>query len=1134
MIVSAFCIMTFSTKSYSQWVQTAGPSGGDFISISFYDDHCYAVQGYSNSALYTSSNHGNSWIKIKTPEGIILKRVIATDGYLFVMNSSGILRSTNLGAEWEYANNGISYLNDVYMTRIGNTLFAASNSNVYSSNDFGMNWNSIFYTSGGIKNLLSVDSFLLLSTLSNTYRSTNLGSSWNIVSTLTQPASVSAIGSRIFAAATNGLYYTTNSGTNWVSVTSNLPSNSVRSLTALGQTLLAGSSSDGIYKSTDLGISWVRSNSGLLNGKISSNCLISNDSMIIAATSADTSFTGGIYFSSDTASHWEMRSNDIYRANVTSMSSLNGVIFAGTSSGIYKSFDAGQNWQFTTQGSGIHYVVFIRPFGQNIYTGTANGLFVSTDLGNSWSDISGDLTVRYIVSLGMVRDTLYLTNSVGVFVSGNAGNNWTLRTSQIKYAKDFVVIDDKIFTSRYGVYFSDNSGANWTLCGLENKGIDYLALYGNRLVAGAGSYGIYYSTDRGTTWQISSSEIKAAGYSISGSMMIAGLNISTDYGVTWHDFMLGYPETEISDVRTLTISNDFVYSGTRLSVWKRSLSSPLNDVGVSELLIPKIDSVHYGGCVTGNSFIPKVEVSNFGSENQYQGFGVECKIYKEASLLYSELKIDTIEAFQSHELSFSEFQSVPGDTGLYIIKVRTLLNNDSIVQNDTLTSYFRVMNANAGVEPLRGDALQMQYHFANSTQQAVCADYFPTFEWEDTTGSITLISNGIPSIPLAMGNTDDGYFSIPGILGGDRFNFYYSLYDTFKISTNGIIAFAGIDFGSPNPAPVVGASQVAAVFPFWCDLDFSDVDVTGRNLKYKLFSDRLAITYDRVPRKNQNYDPEDYISFQAVFWFQGARSGAIQFQYDSTLTGMSFHRKLLADSLGPHSIGINNRSKYFQHGIQYRYFNANRQIITPGPMFGSSLSVAFGMNETVLPVELLSFTHEVTGNNVMLNWATGNESHNAGFEIERAYESSSWLKIGFVPSSDPGNLQRNYEFMDKGLNKGIYRYRLRQLDVNGNFEFHELDGTVRIGSPVKFRLSQNYPNPFNPQTKIDFDLAQDCFVKLEVFDNNGKSVAILVNERKPIGYYTAELKGNNLSSSVYFYVLTAGSNVIAKKMILLK
>ena len=93
---------------------------------------------------------------------------------------------------------------------------------------------------------------------------------------------------------------------------------------------------------------------------------------------------------------------------------------------------------------------------------------------------------------------------------------------------------------------------------------------------------------------------------------------------------------------------------------------------------------------------------------------------------------------------------------------------------------------------------------------------------------------------------------------------------------------------------------------------------------------------------------------------------------------------------------------------------------------------------------------------------------------------------------------------------------------------------VKVGSPVKFRLSQNYPNPFNPQTRIDFDLPQDCFVKLEVFDNNGKRVAILVNERRSIGYYTVELKGNNLSSSVYFYVLTAGSNVMTKKMILLK
>lgn len=1141
MLLSAFCVLVLglAVNTSAQWVQTRGPEGGDFYSISLINEMCYTVQGINNPELYSSADLGQSW-RIITPTGIFPRKVLATDGYLFLTSSSGILRSTDSGSNWEFVNNGISYLSYISLTRSGNTLFAASDQHVYRSDDFGMNWTPVFYQQYGDLNvILSVDTFLLVSRESDTYRSTDFGNTWIRVNELTRPASIASTGSRIFVAAYNGLFYTTNFGANWTSATASLPSNSVSSLTAQGQALLAGSSFDGIYKSTDQGISWFRSSTGLMSRKISPNCLVSNDSIIIASTSTDTSFSGGVYFSGDNAANWERRTDGIFRVRVSSIGSSGGIILAGSTSGIHRSSDAGESWQFITHQYGINNVNFFRTYGQQIYAGTANGLFASSDLGNNWTDITGDIPKRYIVSLGKVRDTLFLSNSDGIYASGNEGVNWTLKTGQLKYAKDFPVIEDRIFTSRFGVYYSDNSGTNWTLCGLENKNIYYLTMFGDRLVAGTSSYGIYYSTDRGTTWQVSSSEIKSEGYAISGSTMIAGLNISTDYGATWESFGLGYPETQALQLSTLTISNNFVYSGTQFSsVWKRSLSPPLNDVGVTGILTPGTDSVHYGGCITGNRFYPKIKIKNFGSENQTQAFGIEFKIYKDSSLLYSDLITDTIGAFQTHEISFSEFASTAGDTGRYNIWVSTLLESDSVVQNNSMTSSFRVMNANAGVEPYRGDAAHIQYHFANSTPEAACTEYIPDFRWEDTTGSTSLISNGVPSIPLFVGNADDGYFNVPGILGGSSFNFYYSNYETFNISTNGIIAFGGYGIESPNPAPIVGADPVAAVFPFWYNLDFTDPDVTGRNLKYKLFPDRLVVTYDRVPAKNPNYDPEDYVSFQAMFWFQGAKSGVVQFQYDSTLTGQSFQRKMLADSIGPHSVGINYRTEYFQHGIEYRQVNANRICVTPGTVSGSSLSVAFSPNETVLPVELSTFTCSVTGNNVILNWSTVVETQNTGFEVERAFESSQWFKIGFVPSAGAWNSHGNYEFKDNYLNSGTYRYRLKQLDVNGNFEYHQLNEIIDIGIPGRFRLSQNYPNPFNPTTKINYDIAVGGRVRITVYDVSGREIATLVNEVKTAGYYTVEFDASNLSSGTYFCRISAegkGQNFSdTKKMVVIK
>lgn len=88
--------------------------------------------------------------------------------------------------------------------------------------------------------------------------------------------------------------------------------------------------------------------------------------------------------------------------------------------------------------------------------------------------------------------------------------------------------------------------------------------------------------------------------------------------------------------------------------------------------------------------------------------------------------------------------------------------------------------------------------------------------------------------------------------------------------------------------------------------------------------------------------------------------------------------------------------------------------------------------------------------------------------------------------------------------------------------------------PDKFKLYENYPNPFNPETKIKFDLPNDNFVSIKIYDVLGKEVATLVNEFKNAGSYIISFNGSNLSSGIYYYKIKAGSYEQIRKMILLK
>lgn len=190
-----------------------------------------------------------------------------------------------------------------------------------------------------------------------------------------------------------------------------------------------------------------------------------------------------------------------------------------------------------------------------------------------------------------------------------------------------------------------------------------------------------------------------------------------------------------------------------------------------------------------------------------------------------------------------------------------------------------------------------------------------------------------------------------------------------------------------------------------------------------------------------------------------------------------------------------------------------------------------------LPVELVSFTSEVNERDVKLFWTTASEQNNSGFEIERKYqgiENQDWEKIGFVHGVGNSNEQKNYNFTDRNLNSGKFKYRLRQIDFNGDFRYFNLTSEVSVETPGSFKLSQNFPNPFNPGTVINFQIPDGCKVALEVFNTSGKKVMTVLNEFINSGYYSVNFNGSGLASGAYYYKLQAGSFLSVKKMVLLK
>ncbi|MFH0733482.1 MAG: T9SS type A sorting domain-containing protein [bacterium] len=91
-----------------------------------------------------------------------------------------------------------------------------------------------------------------------------------------------------------------------------------------------------------------------------------------------------------------------------------------------------------------------------------------------------------------------------------------------------------------------------------------------------------------------------------------------------------------------------------------------------------------------------------------------------------------------------------------------------------------------------------------------------------------------------------------------------------------------------------------------------------------------------------------------------------------------------------------------------------------------------------------------------------------------------------------------------------------------------------INNQPTFELMQNYPNPFNPETKIRYNVKNNDFVSLRIYDILGKEVAVLVDNVQNEGKYEVTFNGTNLSSGIYFCKLKSGNLIKTKKMLLLK
>lgn len=187
----------------------------------------------------------------------------------------------------------------------------------------------------------------------------------------------------------------------------------------------------------------------------------------------------------------------------------------------------------------------------------------------------------------------------------------------------------------------------------------------------------------------------------------------------------------------------------------------------------------------------------------------------------------------------------------------------------------------------------------------------------------------------------------------------------------------------------------------------------------------------------------------------------------------------------------------------------------------------FYVGAFALPVTLTYFDGNYYDKKVNLNWVTETEINNDFFTIERSIDMENFEVIGVIKGNGNSNSKLNYTYHDNNPKKGIFYYRLKQTDFDGNSEYFN-PISVEINST--FYDFHIFPNPISGYGHLEFTSSEDTEQILSIFDISGRKV-FEKNYLIKKGNNNLTLETTNLSKGMYFVKLDDGAEGINIKFI---
>lgn len=485
------------------------------------------------------------WHSMDGPQGRYVRSILCTDSLYYAATGGGVLVSSDQGLNWEFRNDGLTSCDTKCLVTYNDTVFLATDENIFRSTDGGLHWTPDPYLHNHyIKHLLVHNGSLLASTYiqgvyqstqgtqgeytsdafpsdvrypyfmadnddamfiatykRGVYRSFDNGASWEPCNNglNSDVLGIYCHNGKVFATVLGqGVMASSNNGDTWTSANLN---KQAKGYAHLGDTLYAACIGQGVFATFDNGVTWHDFNTNLASKNLW--CMDAHDGHLFVG---DTE--GRIYRGNSDGTGWIRTNTPSFLATVGNIGVSGGRVLAATHGSDMFYTDDGSTW---TQSTNIG-TVEIRGMmveGNNVFIGTDMlGSFLSTNRGASFNSAGSGLPeAQWLQSLVRCDSRIVAGSKDRMYVSFGLGEQWYVPTC-LPYEIDVVDLtwDGSIMyhVSYDGVLrYSSELGSNWQVLNSPFEGVNYTALrhHDNGLYLGTRKHGLHFSDDMGATWQ---------------------------------------------------------------------------------------------------------------------------------------------------------------------------------------------------------------------------------------------------------------------------------------------------------------------------------------------------------------------------------------------------------------------------------------------------------------------------------------------------------------------------------------------------------------------------------------------------------------------------------------------------------